>query len=52
MRLGEMANENQQLREDVQIYDEKLIKKSKYIDELKERCRHQKDQIEEMELSN
>ena len=38
-----MANENEQLREDVQIYDQKLVKKSKYIDELKERQKHQKE---------
>lgn len=52
MRLGEIATENQDLQQEIEIYDEKLVKKSKYVDELKERNRHQKEQIEEMEQSN
>ena len=42
MRLGDMANQNNALLEDVKLYDEKLIKKTKYIDELKERTRNSK----------
>jgi hypothetical protein len=45
-----MGNEVQTLREDVKLYDQKLIKKSKYVDELKEKKRllqQEKDEIEQ-----
>lgn len=47
-RLGEMATENEGLQNDVRLYDQKLVKKSKYIDELKERNRHLKEENEEL----
>ena len=43
-----MATENESLQNDVKLYDTKLVKKSKYIDELKERNRHLKDENEEL----
>jgi hypothetical protein len=49
MRLGDIANQNNALLEDVKLYDEKLISKTKYIDELKERNRNNKNEIEDLE---
>jgi hypothetical protein len=37
LRLGDVANQNSALIDDVKMYDEKLISKTKYINELKER---------------
>ena len=52
MRLGDMANQNNALLEDVKLYDEKLISKTKYIDELKERQRNSKQEIQDLEKIN
>jgi uncharacterized coiled-coil DUF342 family protein len=49
MRLGDMANQNSALIEDVRLYDEKLISKTKYIDELKERNRGYKEEVSDLE---
>lgn len=49
MRLGDMANQNNALISDVKLYDEKLISKTKYIDELKERNRNYKTQVDDLE---
>ena len=47
-----MANQNNALLEDVKLYDEKLISKTKYIDELKERQRNSKQEIQDLEKIN
>ena len=41
-RLAEAGGVNEQLQGEVQLYDKKLISKSKYIEELKEKNREMK----------
>ena len=52
MRLAESAEETANLQQEVKLYDAKLTKKSQYVNELKERDRLSKAQIEEMHKAN
>ena len=49
MRLAESAEETAIFQHDCKLYDEKLSQKTKYINELKERGREQKSELEDME---
>ena len=44
-----MANQNSALINDVKMYDEKLISKTKYINELKEKNGNYKTQVYDLE---
>ena len=47
MRMGTQAEENANLRKDAVLYDQKLTKKTQYINELKEINREQREEFED-----
>lgn len=51
-RLGEVATENENFKIDMTDYDQKLNAKTKYIDDLKERYKHLKNEHEELDNTN
>lgn len=52
MRMAEAAEQNEGLGNEVRMYDEKLTKKTHYINELKERSRAQRNEMEEQKKVN